>query len=197
MKNHTNDERKINAKNIFNLNRIGIDDSFEAENSLTLGVDFKTQNENEENKYLEFKLATVFRDNENNNIPLQTTLNKRNSNLFGSVEYNISDNFNIDYNFSIDNKFQNFDNNSIGLNLSLNNFVTEFNFIEERGVIGSTNVFENITKYNFDDQNSISFKTRRNREINLTEYYYLVYEYKNDCLTAGIRFNKTYYEDRI
>ena len=196
MKNHTNDERKINAKNIFNLNRIGIDDSFEAENSLTLGVDFKTQNENEENKYLEFKLATVFRDNENNNIPLQTTLNKRNSNLFGSVEYNISDNFNIDYNFSIDNKFQNFDNNSIGLNLSLNNFVTEFNFIEERGVIGSTNVFENITKYNFDDQNSISFKTRRNREINLTEYYDLVYEYKNDCLTAGIRFNKTYYEDR-
>ncbi len=196
MKNHTNDERKINAKNIFNLNRIGIDDSFEAGNSLTLGIDFKTQNENEENKYLEFKLATVFRDNENNYIPLQTTLNKRNSNLFGSAEYNISDNFNIDYNFSIDNKLQNFDNNSIGLNLSLNNFVTEFNFIEERGVIGSANVFENITKYNFDDQNSISFKTRRNREINLTEYYNLVYEYKNDCLTAGIRFNKTYYEDR-
>ena len=44
--------------------------------------------------------------------------------------------------------------------------------------------------------NSISFKTRRNRKINLTEYYDLVYEYKNDCLTAGIQFNKTYYEDR-
>ena len=40
------------------------------------------------------------------------------------------------------------------------------------------------------------FKTRRNREINLTEYYDLIYEYKNDCLTAGVRFNKTYYEDR-
>ena len=39
-------------------------------------------------------------------------------------------------------------------------------------------------------------KTRRNREINLTEYYDLVYEYKVDCLTAGIKFNKTYYEDR-
>ena len=37
---------------------------------------------------------------------------------------------------------------------------------------------------------------RLNSEENLTEYYDLVYEYKNDCLTAGIRFNKTYYEDR-
>ena len=41
-----------------------------------------------------------------------------------------------------------------------------------------------------------TFKTRRNRKINLTEYYDLVYEYKNDCLTAGIKYKKTYYEDR-
>ena len=30
---------------------------------------------------------------------------------------------------------------------------------------------------------------------NLTEYYNLVYEYKNDCLTAGVKYNKEYYED--
>ena len=24
----------------------------------------------------------------------------------------------------------------------------------------------------------------------------MVYEYKNDCLTAGIKYKKTYYEDR-
>ena len=38
-------------------------------------------------------------------------------------------------------------------------------------------------------------KTRRNRKINLTEYYDLVYEYKNDCLTAAIKYKKTYYQD--
>ena len=32
-------------------------------------------------------------------------------------------------------------------------------------------------------------------EIKFNEYYDY-YEYKNDCLTAGIKFNKTYYEDR-
>ena len=44
--------------------------------------------------------------------------------------------------------------------------------------------------------NSLKFNTRRNRKLNLTEYYDLVYEYKNDCLTAGIKYKKTYYEDR-
>ena len=33
-------------------------------------------------------------------------------------------------------------------------------------------------------------------KIDLTEYYDLIYEYKNDCLVAGIRYNKTYYKDR-
>ena len=50
--------------------------------------------------------------------------------------------------------------------------------------------------FNLNNANSLSFKTRRNRKLNLTEYYDLVYEYKNDCLTAGIKFKKTFYEDR-
>ena len=32
-------------------------------------------------------------------------------------------------------------------------------------------------------------------KLNLTEFYDLVYEYKNDCLTAGIKYKKTYYSD--
>ena len=36
------------------------------------------------------------------------------------------------------------------------------------------------------------FKTRKNRKLNLTEYYDLVYEYKNDCLTAGIKYKKSF-----
>ena len=62
--------------------------------------------------------------------------------------------------------------------------------------MGNSNFLENKTSFNFDEQNYITFKTRRNRKLNLTEYYDLVYEYKNDCLTAGIKYKKTYYEDR-
>ena len=45
------------------------------------------------------------------------------------------------------------------------------------------------------EKNSFIFQTRRNRKLSLTEYYDLVYEYKNDCLTAGIKYKKSYYAD--
>ena len=196
MKNHSDDKRKINTNNIFNINRIGINDSFEAGNSLTLGLDYRKDNKNETNDYLEVKLASVLRDKEESNIPSQTTLNKKNSNLFGSINYNFSNNLNVDYKFSTDNKIEKFTYNSVGLGLTINNFVTDFNFIKEDSTLGNTNLFDIASSYQFNKNNSLSFKTRRNRELNLTEYYNLVYEYKNDCLTAGVRFNKTYYEDR-
>ena len=67
--------------------------------------------------------------------------------------------------------------------------------MEERGVIGQSNVIQNTTTYNFNKKNSLLFSTRRNRNLNLTEYYDLVYEYKNDCLIAGIKYKKNYYKD--
>ena len=196
MKDHSTDERKITPGNIFSINRLGINDSLESGNSLTLGIDYKRENKHNNDKYLELKLATVFRDNLEKNIPSQTTLDQKNSNIFGSIDYSLSKNINIDYDYAIDNKLDNFKYNSIGIDVSLNNFITEFKFIEEDSDLGNTNVFENTTKFEINENNSLIFKTRRNREINITEYYNLVYEYKNDCLTAGVRFNKSYYEDR-
>ena len=89
-----------------------------------------------------------------------------------------------------------FDYNSFDLDLKFGNLSTKLNFIEETNLFGNTNVIENTTEYKFGDKNYLSFNTRRNRKINLTEYYNFAYEYKYDCLVAGIKYNKTYYEDR-
>ena len=62
--------------------------------------------------------------------------------------------------------------------------------------MGDENTIENTTSYKIDNNNYFTFNTRRNRKTSLTEYYDLVYEYKNDCLTAGIKYKKTYYSDR-
>ena len=40
----------------------------------------------------------------------------------------------------------------------------------------------------------MSFITRRNKKNDLTEFYKLLYEYKNDCLTASMHYNKEYYQ---
>ena len=196
MKSYTDSERFINTDNIFSNNRIGADDTLEAGESLTIGLNYKKEKIENINKYFEMKLATVFRKNEENFIPKTTTLNKKNSNIFGSISNNLNENIILDYNFAINNDYNTFEYNNLSASFNINNFFTKLSFIEESGEMGSSNSLENIFEYKVDKNNFISFKTRRNRKINLTEYYDLVYEYKIDCLTAGIKYNKTYYEDR-
>ncbi len=196
MKNYATDDRSINVDNIFNINRLGINDTFEEGKSLTLGIDYKKERLSDINKYFEAKLATVIRDENEKSIPTKTTLNNKNSNIFGSISNKYYDFLDIEYDFALDNNLDKFEFNSINLNLNFEKLTSEFYFIEERGVMGSTNSIENSTTYEINNRNFLTFGTRRNREIDLTEYYDLIYEYKNDCLTAGIKYNKTYYQDR-
>ena len=76
------------------------------------------------------------------------------------------------------------------------NFNTTFGWVEETGDVGDANFLSNSSTYEFNDENLITFKTRRNRKINFTEYYDLIYEYKNDCLIAGLKYKKQFYSDR-
>mgnify|MGYP001378069707 CR=1 FL=1 len=199
MKDNSAGSGTINADTIFSSTRIGA----EAGESLTLGVDFVKQKINtqpvegeelnEIEEYFDFKLATVFRLKDENNIPSASTLNKRRSNIFGKAQFNPNKNTVLDYAFSLTNRLDRFENNSIGVGFNFDNFTTKFNFTEYSGALGNSNVVSNTTKFIFNEFNSLSFGTRRNREINLTEYYDLVYEYKNDCLIADIKYRKDYY----
>ncbi|WP_440618667.1 LPS-assembly protein LptD [Candidatus Pelagibacter sp. HIMB1493] len=196
MKNYSTSTKTVNVDNIFNIDRFGFEDSFEKGKSLTLGIDFKKERLNDINKYFEFKLASVFRDKEENFIPNSSSLNKKQSNLFGSLESQLSENVTIDYDFRIDNNYDKFEYNSINTIFKISDFETNFNFVKEDGITGDENFFENTTSYRFNNNNYFSFSTRRNRKINLTEFYDLMYEYKNDCLTASIKYKKKYYSDR-
>lgn len=196
MKNYSNSKKNINTKNIFSNDRLGLSDSFEAGRSLTLGFDFKKESINDFNTYTEVSLATVLRDREEKFIPKNTSLDKKNSNIFGHIKTSFSELVDFEYNFAIDNNYEKLVYNDISTKLSFDKLSSEFTFIKERDDMGRVNIFENSTQFKFNDENSLFFQTRRNREINLTEYYNLVYEYENDCLTAGIKYKKTYYEDK-
>ena len=196
MKNYSSERRTINSDNIFSINRLGINDSFEAGKSLTLGIDYKKEDLSDIEKFFEFKLSTVLRDKYENDIPNSSTLNRKNSHIFGTISNNFSEFIKVDYNFALDNDMSTFDYNSVNTEFSINNFVTEFRFTEQSGVLGDVNSIENISSIKFNNNNYFTFNTRRNRKTSLTEYYDLVYEYKNDCLTAGIHYKKTYYSDR-
>ena len=198
MKNYSSSARNIDTNNVFAINRLGLSDTLESGRSLTLGLDYSNErkdNLNEINNYFELKLATVLRDSEETFIPNKSTINKKNSNLFGSIKNKFSENLEIGYNFSLDNDFNTLEYNEFDTIYSINKVVTEFNFIEENGERGDTNILASSLSYELDNNNFLSLKTRRNRKLNLTEFYDLVYEYKNDCLTAGIKYKKKYYSD--
>ncbi len=196
MKDESAKDRGINVANIFNIDRVNLSEGYESGKSLTLGLDYTKKNLDEINKYFSLKLGTVLRDDNEDRIPKSSTLNRKTSNLFGSIENSFSDSLNIKYDFSIDNDYNTFDLNTITTNFIYNNFNTSFQFYETNGERGDANAWSNRTSINLDDTHSLTFGTRRNRKISLTEYYDLVYNYKNDCLTAGFKYKKTYYEDR-
>ncbi len=211
MQDNSSNKRIINTDNVFNINRIGSNDTFESGKSLTLGIDYRKESNiskdlttKDINNFFQFSAATVLRDSNENFIPSSSTLNNKNSNFFGSLKnhyYNddetvFFESLKFDYYFSIDDKLESLEYSSLVGEISFDKLTTSFNFIEEKGPIGSTNTLENSFTYQFDDLNYLSFSTRRNKKINLTEYYDLLYEYKNDCLTAGVKYKKTYYQDR-
>ena len=201
MDNYSNSSTNITANNVYDINRLGISDVFEAGRSLTFGFDYKFDplendiSENTKDKYFEVKLATVARDEFENDIPISSTINKKNSDIFGSINNRLFNNLDLTYDFSLDNDFKTINSHSVSTDISINNFVTSFNYIEKRNEVGSTHMLSNVTEYIVNNNTSLKFSTRRNKEINLTEYYDLSYEYKNDCLTAALKFKKTFYQD--
>ena len=191
----------INADNVFSINRLGINDSYEGGKSLTLGLDYRIEKKGKEfqdidDKFLEFKIATVARNESEKFISAASTINRKTSNIFGSINNNLFEHIKVNYNFSLDNDLRSLDSNHITTTLSINNFVTTYDFRESTGILGETNTLSNVTTYTLNDNTSLEFRTRRNREINFTEYYDLIYQYETDCLRAAFTYNKKFYQDR-
>ena len=193
-KNLKNESRFLNSDNIFSLNRIGFNETFEGGSSLTLGIDYEKK-DSENNTFLSSKIGTVFREEVNENLPETSTLGKKQSDYVGEINFEPNGYFLFNYNYSLEDSLNKFNFHKIENTFTVNNFVNNFSFYEENNLIGKKSYYENNFTYNFDQSNSLTFKTRENKTNNLTEYYNLIYEYKNDCLTASIRYNKDYYSN--
>ena len=196
MQNYSTTTAKINNSTLYDVNRLGIYDNFESGNSLTYGFEFKKEDADNLNRYFSLNLGTVYRLTSEKDIPKSSTLDKKKSNYFGLIETKWDDILEFNYDFSIDSKLKNIEYNSVNVDINKNNFFSSLNYIKEKGIIGNENVIEGTIGYNIDKNNNLKFGTRRNKKIGLTEYYDLIYEYRNDCLTAGIKYKKLFYSDR-
>jgi LPS-assembly protein len=194
-KNAVKKDRRIDINNIFSTNRISMNDGVEGGESITIGNTYRLTNNKTAKEYLSLGIASNFRLDENVDLPIKSTIGKKSSDIVGNAKISPNKYFQIDYNFSLDNNLDSNNYDSIKTTFSLNNFVTSFEFLQEEGDIGNKSFIQNNTSYNFDEENSLSFSTRKNKVTDLTEFYNLIYQYKNDCLSAGVEYNKEYYTD--
>ena len=125
---------------------------------------------------------------------------EQNFKFFGEMKYNPLSFLTATYNFSVKNNLTDINYQNLISEIKINNFTTTLDYLkkDEDAVAyhDKTSYFLNKTSYNLNESNNLSFSTRRNLKTDLTEFYNLIYQYKNDCLAASIEYNKEYYNDR-
>jgi len=194
-KNSKNEKSRLNFNNIFNIDRSSQNDLVESGQSFTLGFEYEKINKKNSSTFLNLGLAAVFRDRKDFDLPEQSSLGEKTSDVVGIFNLKPSKYFDFKYKFSIDNNLDQINYNNINTKININNLITSFEFLEENKHIGDNSYLINKTTYNFNENKLIRFETSKDLKKDLTEYYKLIYEYKNDCLTASIEYDKEYYSD--
>ena len=93
--------------------------------------------------------------------------------------------FNINYEFSQDQNLKDTNYQLLKNEFKINNFVTTFEYLNQNNSINKESYLSNKTYIILKNQIVLSFETRENKETNATEFYNLMYQYRNDCLNCS------------
>ena len=184
----------LNYNNVFNLNRISATDQVEGGESLSLGLEFKRSDLNGSD-ILNFRIANVIKADENANLPTKSKLNKTRSDIFGDINYNISDNIQLSYIFSYDRDLKYSNLEQINFGYSLNNFLTNLSYLTEDNDLDSKENLKNYSSLNLNDENKVSFEFAKDLKDDFTQYYDLIYAYQTDCISINLNYNKSFFRD--
>ena len=190
-----NVDRRIDIVNIFSNNRLGLNESLEGGQSLTMGTEYNLSKKNG-SEFLKMSFAQIYRDINEERLPIKSKMNSKSSDVVGGIKFKPNNYINFDYDFSLDNNLKTSNYNMVKSTISINNFITSFEFLEEQNEIGNESYLSNETSYFINSNSKLLFSERTNRKTNLKEFYNLIYQYENDCLVAAIEYNKDYYSDR-
>ena len=184
----------LNYDNVFSLNRIGTTNQIEGGDALSLGLEFK-RNDFSGSEIIDFKIANVIKSKENPKLPTKSKLNKTRSDIFGSLNYKLSENLILgyDYSYNRDLKYSNLE--GLNLDLSINNFLTNFYYYTTDNELGNNETISNKTVINIDKENKFIFNSTKDLMNDFTEFYNLIYSYETDCISLNLNYNKSFYKD--
>ncbi len=188
-------DRTIGYDNIYDLDRLGITETSEGGISATYGYEFIKIDKSNFDEKMKFGFANNLRFEQNKDLPMNSNLGDKMSDFVGLFEYKYNNNLKFNYDFSLKNNLDDKNYELFGFEYYLNRFSTNFEYLNKNNSNLKTSYLKNETRFNFDKNNSLIFETSENKEKSFTEFYNLIYEYQNDCLKAGIEYNKEYYND--
>ncbi len=189
-------DRKINYKNIYEFDRLGVEEASEGGISATYGYEYIKIDKSSLDQKIKFGFANNLRIEENKDLPVNGNLGEKVSDFVGIFDYKYNDNLKFNYDFSLKNNLMDKNYELFGFEYYLKNLSTKFEYLNENNSSLKNSYLKNETRYNFNDKNSLVFETSENKEKSFTEFYNLIYQYENDCLKAGIEYNKEYYSDQ-
>ena len=195
MKNLSGDDITLKYANLFSTNKTTV---IESGLNTILGFDFKMNEKSEDNidrEKLSISMGQVFSLENNKDMPSKSSLDQKMSDVVGEINYNFSKIGKIDYKFSLDHSLDTLNYNEVSTNLNFGKVGFNLDYLEEKSHIGSEHYVNTGISLNFNDNNKLSFATKKNFKTDSTELYDISYQYAIDCLTAGLVFRREFYED--
>ena len=185
----------LNYSNLYSLNKTSeIEDGLSA----ILGLNFKINEKREkevEREKLSLSIGQVFNYEKNKDIPSKSSLDQKMSDIVGEINYNFSKIGNIDYKFLLDHNFNDLNYQEVSTELNFGKVQFNLDYLEENKHVGTEHYASSGISLNFNDQNKLSFSTKKNFKTSSTEFYNLSYQYAIDCLTAGLVYRREFYQD--
>tara|TARA_Y100000590_G_scaffold11830_1_gene14458 strand:+ start:2261 stop:4678 length:2418 start_codon:yes stop_codon:yes gene_type:complete len=192
MRNLSSDSVTLDYSNLYSLNKTSeIEDGLSA----VLGFDFKVNDKIKNKEKFSASLGQVFNLNKNQNMPIKSSLHQKMSDVVGTMNYNFSEIGSIDYKFSLDNNFNDLNYNQISTNLNFGRIGFNIDYLEERNHVGREHYMNTGINLDINSNNQLSLSTTKNYRTNSTELYDISYQYKNDCLRAGLVFRREFYQE--
>jgi len=195
MRKLSGDDIKLNYGNLYSINKTSV---IEDGLSAIIGFDYKVNDKGDdgsEKERFSLSLGQVFNSKENKDLPSKSSLDQKTSDIVGEIKYNFSEIGSIDYKFSVDHNLGELNYNEIssGLNFGIVKF--NLNYLEEQNHVGNEHYINAGVDLNLNENNKLSFETRKNFKTESTELYDISYQYMMDCLSAGLVFRREFYED--
>ena len=195
MRNLSSEDARLNYLNLYSTNKTSV---IEDGLSTILGFDFKKNikqpNGNSKEKF-SLSMGQVFNLEENADMPSNSSLDQKTSDIVGVANYNFSKIGNIGYKFSIDHNLNDINYNEISTILNFGKVEFNLDYLEERNHIGKEHYATGGISLNLNKNNKLNFTTKKNFKTESTELYDISYQYTNDCLTAGLVFRREFYAD--